>query len=629
MSKQINVPDIGSDEVTVTEVMVNVGDTISADQSIINVEGDKASMEVPAPEAGVVKEVLVKVGDKVTTGSPMLVLEAAGAAPAAEAPAAAAPAPAPVATASAVVEVNVPDIGSDEVNVTEIMVKVGDSVEVDQSIINVEGDKASMEVPAPIAGVVKEILINVGDKVSTGKLIMKFETASAAPAAATAPAQAAAPAAPQAAAIKDVNVPDIGGDEVNVTEIMVAVGDTVSEEQSLITVEGDKASMEVPAPFAGVVKEILVKSGDKVSTGSLIMRFEVAGAAPAPAASAPAAAPAALQAAAAQSGNVSGLSQEQVVASAAFAHATPVIRRLAREFGVNLDKVKGTGRKGRIVKEDIEAYVKTAVKAYESGATAQAAGNGVANGAGLGLLPWPKVDFSKFGEVEEVELSRINKISGANLHRNWVMIPHVTHFDRTDITELEAFRKEQNKIVEKQKLDVKITPVVFIMKAVAKALEAFPRFNSSISEDGQKLTLKKYINIGVAVDTPNGLVVPVFKNVNKKGIIELSRELMEVSKKARDGKLSGSDMQGGCFTISSLGGIGTTHFTPIVNAPEVAILGVSKSEMAPVWNGKEFEPRLMLPLSLSFDHRVIDGADGARFLSYINGVLADIRRLVM
>ena len=633
MSKQINVPDIGSDEVTVTEVMVNVGDTISADQSIINVEGDKASMEVPAPEAGVVKEVLVKVGDKVTTGSPMLVLEAAGVAPAAEA--LVAEAPASVATASAIVEVNVPDIGGDEVNVTEIMVKVGDSVEVDQSIINVEGDKASMEVPAPIAGVVKEILINVGDKVSTGKLIMKFETVSAASVAEVSPAQVAAPTAPAVAAIKDVNVPDIGGDEVNVTEIMVAVGDTVTEEQSLITVEGDKASMEVPAPFAGVVKEILVKSGDKVSTGSLIMRFEVAGAAPAPAPVAQAAAPAPQAAAPApaaqpaQSGNVAGLSQEQVVASAGYAHATPVIRRLAREFGVNLDKVKGTGRKGRIVKEDIEAYVKTAVKAYESGATAQAAGNGVANGAGLGLLPWPKVDFSKFGEVEEVELSRINKISGANLHRNWVMIPHVTHFDRTDITELEAFRKEQNKIVEKQKLDVKITPVVFIMKAVAKALEAFPRFNSSISEDGQKLTLKKYINIGVAVDTPNGLVVPVFKNVNKKGIIELSRELMEVSKKARDGKLSGSDMQGGCFTISSLGGIGTTHFTPIVNAPEVAILGVSKSEMAPVWNGKEFEPRLMLPLSLSFDHRVIDGADGARFLSYINGVLADIRRLVM
>ncbi|MDG6795384.1 dihydrolipoyllysine-residue acetyltransferase [Glaesserella parasuis] len=515
MSKQIQIPDIGGDEVTVTEVMVKVGDTIAADQSIINVEGDKASMEVPAPEAGVVKEVLVKVGDKVTTGSPMLVLEAAGSAPAPQAVAEVAPAPAAAPTASAVVDVNVPDIGGDEVNVTEIMVKVGDTVAVDQSIINVEGDKASMEVPAPVAGVVKEILINVGDK---------------------------------------------------------------------------------------------------VSTGSLIMKFEVAGAAPA------------------QSGNVSGLSQEQVVASAGYAHATPVIRRLAREFGVNLDRITGTGRKGRIVKEDIQAYVKTAVQVFEdvkAGKAPAAAGNGVANGAGLGLLPWPKVDFSKFGEIEEVELSRINKISGANLHRNWVMIPHVTHFDRTDITDLENFRKEQNKLAEKQKLDVKITPVVFIMKAVAKALEAYPRFNSSISEDGQKLTLKKYINIGVAVDTPNGLVVPVFKNVNEKGIVELSRELMEVSKKAREGKLTAADMQGGCFTISSLGGIGTTHFTPIVNAPEVAILGVSKSEMMPQWNGKEFEPRLMLPLSLSFDHRVIDGADGARFLSYINGVLADIRRLVM
>ena len=631
MAKQIQIPDIGSDEVTVTEVMVKVGDTITADQSIINVEGDKASMEVPAPEAGVVKEVLVKVGDKVTTGTPMLVLESADAAPAQAAQPAAAPAAAP-ATAQ-VVDVNVPDIGSDEVNVTDVMVNVGDRVEVDQSIINVEGDKASMEVPAPVAGIVKEMIIKAGDKVSTGTLIMRFEVAGSASASAPAvSAPAAAPAAPVAGGVKDVNVPDIGGDEVNVTEIMVKVGDSITEEQSLITVEGDKASMEVPAPFAGVVKEILVKAGDKVSTGSLIMRFEVAGAAPAaaPQAAAPAPQAVAATAPATQSGNVSGLSQDQVVASAGYAHATPVIRRLAREFGVNLDKVKGTGRKGRIVKEDIQAYVKTAVKAFETGTvSAAAAGNGVANGAGLGLLPWPKVDFSKFGEVEEVELSRINKISGANLHRNWVMIPHVTHFDRTDITDLEAFRKEQNKIVEKQKLDVKITPVVFIMKAVAKALEAFPRFNSSISEDGQKLTLKKYINIGVAVDTPNGLVVPVFKNVNKKGIIELSRELMEISKKARDGKLSGSDMQGGCFTISSLGGIGTTHFTPIVNAPEVAILGVSKSEMQPIWNGKEFEPRLMLPLSLSFDHRVIDGADGARFLSYINGVLADLRRLVM
>ncbi|AXP61598.1 pyruvate dehydrogenase complex dihydrolipoyllysine-residue acetyltransferase [Haemophilus influenzae] len=542
-------------------------------------------------------------------------------------------------------QINIPDIGSDEVTVTEVMVNVGDTISVDQSIINVEGDKASMEVPAPEAGVVKEILVKVGDKVSTGTPMLVLEAAGAAPAAdePTAPVVATAPTA---SAIVEVNVPDIGGDEVNVTEIMVAVGDTITEEQSLITVEGDKASMEVPAPFGGVVKEILVKSGDKVSTGSLIMRFEVPGAAPAasasdsasaPQAAAPdttaqapqAAAPATTAQAPQSNNNVSGLSQEQVEASTGYAHATPVIRRLAREFGVNLDKVKGTGRKGRIVKEDIEAYVKTAVKAYESGATAQATGNGVANGAGLGLLPWPKVDFSKFGEIEEVELSRINKISGANLHRNWVIIPHVTHFDKADITDLEAFRKEQNALAEKQKLGVKITPVVFIMKAVAKALEAYPRFNSSITEDAQRLILKKYINIGVAVDTPNGLVVPVFKNVNKKGIIELSRELMEVSKKAREGKLTASDMQGGCFTISSLGGIGTTHFAPIVNAPEVAILGVSKSSMEPVWNGKEFAPRLILPMSLSFDHRVIDGADGARFISYLGSVLADLRRLVM
>ncbi|CAM3777016.1 pyruvate dehydrogenase complex dihydrolipoyllysine-residue acetyltransferase [Avibacterium endocarditidis] len=629
MAKEIQIPDIGGDEVTVTEVMVKAGDTVEVDQSVINVEGDKASMEVPSPEAGVIKEVLVKVGDKVSTGTPMFILEGAAAAPAPAAEEKAAPA-APQSAGGSVIEIHVPDIGGDEVNVTEILVNVGDSVAEEQSILNVEGDKASMEVPAPVAGVVKEILIKVGDKVSTGSLVMKFETTAAAPAAQPA---AEAPAAPAAVSggVQDVHVPDIGGDEVNVTEIMVAVGDSVSEEQSLITVEGDKASMEVPAPFAGVVKEILVKSGDKVSTGSLIMRFEVAGSAPAAAPAAqPAAAPAQTQAAApaAPAQSAQPANQAEVTASASFAHATPVVRRLAREFGVNLDKVKGTGRKGRILKEDVQAYVKAAVKAVESGSVS-AASTGAANGAGLGLLPWPKVDFSKFGEVEQVELGRIQKISGANLHRNWVMIPHVTQWDKADITDLEQFRKEQNVLAEKQKLDVKITPLVFIMKAVAKALEAYPRFNSSLSEDAQSLILKKYINIGVAVDTPNGLVVPVFKDVNKKGIIELSRELAEISKKARAGKLTASDMQGGCFTISSLGGIGGTQFTPIVNAPEVAILGVSKSEMTPVWNGKEFTPRLMLPLSLSYDHRVIDGADGARFITFINGVLSDLRRLVM
>ncbi|MFP1723282.1 pyruvate dehydrogenase complex dihydrolipoyllysine-residue acetyltransferase [Lonsdalea quercina] len=625
MAIEINVPDIGSDEVEVTEVMVNVGDTVEAEQSLITVEGDKASMEVPSPQAGVVKEIKIAVGDKVSTGSLIMVFDSADSAAEAPAPAAAQPEAAPAAT-SAVKDVEVPDIGGDEVEVTEVMVKVGDSVEAEQSLITVEGDKASMEVPAPFAGVVKEIKIATGDKVKTGSLIMVFEVAGAAPAAQASQPAAAPAAASTGSAAKDVNVPDIGGDEVEVTEVMVKVGDSVEAEQSLITVEGDKASMEVPAPFAGTVKEIKIAVGDKVKTGSLIMVFEVEGAAPAavsapaakaettaaPAKAAPAAAPAAASA------------KGEFAENDAYVHATPVIRRLAREFGVNLAKVKGTGRKGRILREDVQAYVKDAVKRAESAPAAGAAG-----GSLPGLLPWPKVDFSKFGEVEEVELGRIQKISGANLHRNWVMIPHVTQFDEADITEVEAFRKQQNVEAEKKKLDVKITPVVFIMKAVAKALEEFPRFNSSLSEDGQRLTLKKYINVGVAVDTPNGLVVPVFRDVNKKGIVELSRELMEISKKARAGKLTASDMQGGCFTISSLGGLGTTAFTPIVNAPEVAILGVSKSATKPVWNGKEFTPRLMLPLSLSFDHRVIDGADGARFISFINNVMSDIRRLVM
>ncbi|WP_337026285.1 pyruvate dehydrogenase complex dihydrolipoyllysine-residue acetyltransferase [Pantoea eucrina] len=632
MAIEINVPDIGSDEVEVTEILVKVGDSVEAEQSLISVEGDKASMEVPSPQAGVVKEIKIAVGDKVNTGSLIMVFDAEGAAEAApaaeEKKAEAAPVPA-AATATASKEVNVPDIGGDEVEVTEILVKVGDKVEAEQSLITVEGDKASMEVPAPFAGVVKEIKIATGDKVNTGSLIMIFDAEGDAPAADAKPQmKEEATSAPAAAAgAKEVNVPDIGGDEVEVTEVLVKAGDKVTAEQSLIVVEGDKASMEVPAPFAGTVKELKVATGDKVSTGSLIMIFEVEGGAPSPAPAAKpeaAAAPAKAEAKpAAAPAPAKAEAKSEFAENDAYVHATPVIRRLAREFGVNLAKVKGTGRKGRILKEDVQTYVKEAVKRAEA-APAAAAGGGLP-----GMLPWPKVDFSKFGEVEEVELGRIQKISGANLSRNWVMIPHVTHFDKTDITDLEAFRKQQNAEAEKRKLDVKFTPVVFIMKAVAAALEQMPRFNSSLSEDGQKLTLKKYINIGVAVDTPNGLVVPVFKDVNKKGITELSRELMATSKKARDGKLTASDMQGGCFTISSLGGLGTTHFAPIVNAPEVAILGVSKSAMEPVWNGKEFAPRLMMPISLSFDHRVIDGADGARFITIINNMLSDIRRLVM
>lgn len=524
------------------------------------------------------------------------------------------------------IEITVPDIGTDEVEVTEIMVKVGDSVEQEQPLITVEGDKASMEVPASQAGVVQSINIAVGDKVKTGSLIMLFADADNASAPEVVP-QSPVASASAASSEREIVVPDIGSDEVEVTEVMVKVGDQVSVEQSLITVEGDKASMEVPAPVAGTVQALTIAVGDKVKTGSPIMVFSVT-------ATVPVAAPATGSSTSAITTTVTSTAQSVSSAPVAvkntqagdfaengtYIHATPLIRRLAREFGVNLAKIKGSGRKGRILREDVQNYIKQALQVSETTAS---------GGTLPGLLPWPNVDFNKFGATEEIELGRIQKISGANLHRNWVMIPHVTQFDDADITDLEAFRKQQNQEAEKKKLEVKITPLVFIMKAVAKALQEMPRFNSSLSADAQRLTLKKYIHIGVAVDTPNGLVVPVFRDVDKKGIIDLSRELAEVSKKARSGKLTSGDMQGGCFTISSLGGIGGTAFTPIVNAPEVAILGVSKSSIKPVWNGKEFVPRLMLPLSLSYDHRVIDGADGARFISLLGAVLSDLRRLIM
>lgn len=641
MTIEIQVPDIGADEVEVTEILVKVGDKIAADQSLLSVEGDKASMEVPAAVAGTVKEIKVNVGDKVKTGSLIMVFageDAAEPATKAAEPAATkaeAKTEAAPAAAAELKDVQVPDIGGDEVEVTEIMVKVGDTVTADQSLLSVEGDKASMEVPAPFAGVVKEIKVQTGGKVKTGSLIMVFEVAgsgkAAAPAASApssdAPAESTSSStAPEA---KDVQVPDIGGDEVEVTDIMVKVGDTVTADQSLLSVEGDKASMEVPAPFAGVVKEIKVQAGSKVKTGSLIMVFEVAGSAKtaAPAATKTAAEPA--KAAAPATAAAPAASTDSFVENAAYAHASPVIRRLAREFGINLAKVKGSGRKGRVVKEDVQNYVKQLVKQVESGAAPAAGATTGGNNMGFDLLAWPKVDFAKFGEVEAKPLSRIQKISGANLHRNWVRIPHVTQFDEADISGLEDFRKEQNALADKKKMGVKYTPLVFIMKAVAKALEEFPTFNSSLSEDGASLILKKYVHLGIAVDTPNGLVVPVVRDVNKKGIIELSRELQEISVKARDGKLTASDMQGGCFTISSLGGIGGTAFTPIVNAPEVAILGVSKSEVKPKWNGKEFEPKLMLPLSVSYDHRVIDGALAARFTATLASYLADIRQIIM
>ncbi|MDP4535389.1 dihydrolipoyllysine-residue acetyltransferase [Alkalimonas collagenimarina] len=546
------------------------------------------------------------------------------------------------------IEIHVPDIGADEVEVTEILVSVGDTVEAEQSLITVEGDKASMEIPASEAGVVKSIEVKTGDSIKTGSLIMLFEAADGDSKQDDSSADkensekestdkdnsdSASDSDSEASSEeKDVEVPDIGGDDVEVTEILVAVGDSVEAEQSLLTVEGDKASMEVPAPFAGTVKSIKVSTGDRVKTGSHIMVFEVAASGgssekkPSKSDSKAESSkakdddkPAKSKASAAS--EQPGKGKDEFVENDAYAHASPAVRRVAREFGVNLAKVKGTGRKNRVLREDVQNYVKEVVKKVESGA--------VSSGGGMDVLAWPKVDFSRFGEVEEKPLSRIQKISGANLHRNWVRIPHVTQFDEADITGLEDFRKEQNQLAEKKKLGVKYTPLVFIMKAVAKALEEFPTFNSSLSDDGQSLILKKYVHLGIAVDTPNGLVVPVVRDVNKKGVIELSRELMDISVKAREGKLTSADMQGGCFTISSLGGIGGTAFTPIVNAPEVAILGVSKSEIKPKWNGKEFEPKLMLPLSVSYDHRVIDGALAARFTATLAGYLADIRQIIM
>ncbi|MFT6349037.1 MAG: pyruvate dehydrogenase E2 component (dihydrolipoamide acetyltransferase) [Psychromonas sp.] len=532
-----------------------------------------------------------------------------------------------------------PDIGADAADITDILVSVGDTIAVEQDILTIEGDKASMDVPSSVAGVVKEIKVKVGDSVSEGNLVLMVEVAGEAAAEATvadAPAAPVAEAAPvveapavpaATAQLKEISVPDIGGDEVEVTEVLVSVGDSIAEDQDILTVEGDKASMDVPAPFAGVVKEIKVTAGDKVSEGSLILVVEVEGAA-APVAVAPvAAAPVAAAPVAAtpvapavevpKTAPAAQLSPSQVSVAGSI-KASPSVRRTAREFNLDLAVIPATGIKGRTTKEDVQTYVKEQLLLAKSG-----------GGGGLQVLASPKVDFAKFGEVEVKPLSRIQKISGPSLHRNWVTIPHVTQFDEVDITELEVFRKEQNAIAVKRDLGLKISPLVFMMKAVAKALQEYPDFNSSLSADGESLILKKYINIGIAVDTPNGLVVPVVKDVINKGIYDISRELGEISKKARAGKLTTRDMQGGSMTISSLGGIGGTQFTPIVNAPEVAILGVSKSAMKPLWNGKEFEPRLMVPLALSYDHRVIDGAEGARFITAINNYLSDLRTLIL
>ncbi len=597
---------------------------------------------------------------------------------------------------SNVIEIKVPDIGDfSEVEVIEVLVSPGDSITEEQSLITVESDKASMEIPSSAAGVVKDIAVKVGDKVAEGKVILTLEaeggkegSSDAASAGseggnkkadagddadepqertpgADDPAQPAGKdesaetegSADQSAGGNgggtiEVTIPDIGDfSEVEVIELLVSPGDKVTQEQSLITVESDKASMEIPSSDDGEVEAVLVKVGDKVSKGTAIVKLKSAGKGKEEPAKAPAAqksspeqksasgdsaddkaegAPAAQAKAPAQSS--SGSSQTRVSPTAAFGsavssrslpHASPSVRKFARELGVDLTQITGTGEKQRITQEDVRKFVKAALSVATSTSSTNTATQ--VGGGGLSVLDWPNIDFTKFGPVESKPLSRIKKISGANLHRNWVMIPHVTNNEVADITDLEAFRVSMNK--EYEKAGVKFTMLAFLIKAVVSALQKFPEFNASLS--GDNLVLKQYYHIGFAADTPNGLVVPVIRDADKKPVSQIAKEMTELAKLARDGKLSPSQMQGGCFSISSLGGIGGTDFTPIINAPEVAILGVSRSSMQPVWNGKEFAPRLMLPLSLSYDHRVIDGAAAARFNAYLAAVLADFRRVLI
>ena len=554
----------------------------------------------------------------------------------------------------ATVEVKVPDIGDfKDVAVIELLVKPGDTIKPEQSLVTVESDKASMEIPSTSGGVVKELRVKLGDKVSEGSVLLTVEGEAAGappaarPAAAPTPASAApapAPTPPAAAGASgggggrvEVRVPDIGDfKDVAIIEVLAKPGDSIQKEQSLITVESDKASMEIPSSAAGTLKELKVKLGDKVNIGDLIAIVEGAagGAAPAESrASAPAFAPAPAPVAAAPAP-----ASDRTLPTAALPphepgaptgnlpHASPSVRKFARELGVPLDEVKGTGPKGRILHEDVQAFTKAVMSGQAStrAATAKAPAGG-GGGEALGLLPWPKVDFAKFGPIERRDLPRIKKISGANLHRNWVMIPHVTNHDDADITDLEAFRVQLNK--ENEKSGTKVTMLAFLIKACVAALKKFPDFNSSL--DGEQLVVKNYWHIGFAADTPNGLVVPVIRDADRKGILQVSTEMAELAKKARDGKLGPADMTGATFTISSLGGIGGRYFTPIINAPEVAILGVCRSQTEPVWDGKQFQPRLVLPLSLSWDHRVIDGASAARFNAYLGAVLADFRRVLL
>ena len=539
-------------------------------------------------------------------------------------------------------EVKLPDVGGESVLIIEVSVKVGDSIDADDAIIVVETEKASMDIPAPTAGTIESLSVKAGDKISEGMIICTLKSADSSETQKVETKEvekvqvekAETPVAPtkveekvatkQTTSITEVKLPDVGGESVLVIEVSVKVGDNVDADDAILVVETEKASMDIPAPVSGTIESISIKAGDKISEGTVICTLK-------------------------SSESVEIIeeeitvvkeekTEEKVVSKDLIAveepslsyknqgkvYASPSVRRMAREYGVDLTLVKGSSEKNRVVKEDVRLFIKK-----QLATPARSSSNSASIGFGSNLPELKEIDFSKFGEIEKVELSRIQKISGPSLHRNYLAIPHVTQFDESDITELEEFRKTQNDVLTKKKADYKISPLVFALKAVAKALQIHPIFNSSLSADGQSIIYKKYINIAVAVDTPNGLVVPVIKDVDKKGIEQLSIELKEISLKARDGKLKLEDIQGACFTISSLGGIGGTSFTPIINAPEVAILGISKSQMKPVWNGAEFEPKLMLPLSLSYDHRVIDGANGARFSTTLCELLSDIRLLLI
>lgn len=639
----IKVPDIGgAEDVEVIELSVAEGDAIAKEESVVVLESDKASMDIPAPFTGKIVKYLVKEGDKVSEGSPLaeVEVESAGGEAQDKAPAKASDtskASAPdksksAASGSREQSVAVPDIGGAEnVDVIEICVKVGDEVQEGDSLIVLESDKASMDIPSPATGKVVRIELNEGDKASEGTAILVLASADGDTVAATQDepdANAAAEPKSEGGGTQEIQVPDIGGaEDVDVIEVIVNEGDQVNEGDSLIVLESDKASMEVPSPVTGKLVSLAIKTGDKVSMGTVIGTFEVAGGAkpssdavtqnkapsePAPSSQKPAPAKASTPAS-------SAVSSGSSPSAGADVYAGPAVRKLARQMAVDLREVKATGPRNRVLKDDVKAFVKTVMETRTQG------GGTLTSGSGIPAVP--AVDFAQFGEVERVKMSKIKKVTAEAMTRSWLNIPHVTQFDDVDITEMEAFRKDMK--AEAEKAGVKLTPLPFLVKACAAALKAEPSFNVSMDADGQHIVHKHYVHIGVAVDTPNGLVVPVIRDADKKGLFDIANEAMALAKKAREGKLMPRDMQGGCFTISSLGAMGGTGFTPIVNSPETAILGVSRAETKPHWDGKAFVPRLKLPLSLSYDHRAINGGDAGRFFTYLNSVLMDIRRLLL